>query len=96
MTTETTTALTAALRAKEQRCLEAVDRLRDEDHPDAEAWREAVELIGCLRRLVQGSTVREIHRAFGAPGDFGYETPIGQALAAVYHEAASAKADERR
>jgi hypothetical protein len=46
--------------------------------------REAVELVRCLRRLVPGRSVQEIHRAFGAPGDFGYETPIGAALARLY------------
>lgn len=90
------TALVAALSAKQKQCAEALDRLRDADHPDGHVWREAVELIGCLRRLVPGRTTREVHAAFGAPGDFGYETPIGQALAAVYREAASAKADEKR
>jgi len=29
-------------------------------------------------------TVAELHGAFGAPGDFGYETPIGSALARLY------------
>lgn len=46
--------------------------------------REAVELVRCLRRLVQARTVSEIHQAFGAPGDFGYDTPIGDGLAQLY------------
>ena len=58
--------------------------LRDADNPDAQLLREAVEMTGCMRRLLAGRTIDEIHRAFGAPGDFGYETPIGAALAAAY------------
>lgn len=64
-----------------------VNRLRDEDvvtGGDVEALREAIELAGCLRRLLPGRTVAEIHLAFGAPGDFGYETPIGDALSRLY------------
>ena len=45
---------------------------------------EALELVSCLRRMVKGRTVEEIHAAFGAPGDFGYETPIGAALHRLY------------
>jgi hypothetical protein len=44
----------------------------------------ALELIGCLRRLLPNVPVNAIHRAFGAPGDFGYHTAIGQALASIY------------
>lgn len=63
----------------------ALDRVRE----GAQSWdhlalREAVELAGCLRRLVRGRSVGEIHKAFGAPGDFGYETSIGDALARLY------------
>jgi hypothetical protein len=43
-----------------------------------------VELVRCLRRLLAGRSVDEVHRAFGAPGDFGYETAIGDALSRVY------------
>ena len=37
------------------------------------------ELINVLARVLEG---KEIERAFGAPGDWGYGTLIGQALAA--------------
>lgn len=50
----------------------------------AQLLREAVELSHCLRRLVAERTPEEIHKAFGAPGDFGYETPIGDALSRLY------------
>jgi hypothetical protein len=35
------------------------------------------------------TAVQEVHRAFGAPGDYGYEKPEGKALYALY-KAASA------
>lgn len=43
--------------------------------------REASELIRVLGRLLAGKSV---HEAFGAPGDWGYGTPIGDALLEVY------------
>lgn len=46
--------------------------------------RLARELVRCLRRLLKGRTAEEILTAFGAPGDFGYDTPIGQALSRLY------------
>lgn len=73
----------------------AIDRLR-ELAPDETAnevyeltalLRESIELTQCLRRLLPGRDVSEIHRAFGAPGDFGYENPIGAALDRIYRGA---------
>jgi len=55
--------------------------------------RDAVEFARCLRRVVPSLTVSQIHRAFGAPGDFGYETPIGAALADIYRLGAEVKPD---
>lgn len=71
---------------------DAIDRLRElasdetegEIHDLTSLLRESVELTRCLRRLTQGRTIAELHSAFGAPGDFGYDTPIGAALARVY------------
>jgi len=40
--------------------------------------RDVAELAHCARRMVEG---KSITRAFGAPGDWGYGTPIGDALA---------------
>lgn len=85
-------ALEAALVARTTHYQAAIDRLRDlapahienDVYECTSALREAVELVRCLRRLVGGLTVTEIHRAFGAPGDFGYETPIGDALSRLY------------
>lgn len=71
----------------------AIDRLRDlaDDSEVGDAilkrtyaLREAVELVRCLRRLVRGRSIEELHAAFGAPGDFGYESAIGDALARTY------------
>lgn len=65
----------------------AIDRLRQEDLlSDAEYWalQKVVALAGCLRRLLPERTVVELHNAFGAPGDFGYDTAVGDALYRLY------------
>ncbi len=51
--------------------------LRDKAAALHETNTDAAELILVLARVVEG---REIHKAFGAPGDWGYGTPIGAAL----------------
>lgn len=84
--------LERALHARRNEYVGAIDRLRELASPEAEnevyelttLLRECIELAGCLRRLTKGRTVQELHAAFGAPGDFGYETAIGQALAKLY------------
>ncbi len=84
--------LTDAIQKRERSYRDAIDVLKsiDEDDPDhatasaIQTLREAVELVACLRRLVPGCTVAEVHKAFGAPGDFGYDTPIGDALSSLY------------
>jgi hypothetical protein len=43
--------------------------------------RDAAELVRVLGRLLAG---RSVHEAFGSPGDWGYGTPIGDALLEVY------------
>lgn len=91
-TEETNARLTAALVTREGELSRAIERLRemasDEDEEEiyeiTRGLREAVELVRCLRRMTQHRTAQEIHQAFGAPGDFGYETPIGEALANIY------------
>ena len=60
------------------------DIAREDDSLNAEAThalREASELALVLARLLAGKTV---HQAFGAPGDWGYETPLGQAVYELY------------
>jgi hypothetical protein len=82
--------LKKAIMKRERVYSDAVTSLRDmtSESEDAtqhiQALREAVALVCCLRRLVDGKTPNEIHQAFGAPGDFGYDTPIGDALARLY------------
>lgn len=84
--------LVDALNARERAFLQAIDRINelvsdggeDEVYELTRSLREAVELVACLRRLTKDRSPQEIHRAFGAPGDFGYEHPIGAALDVVY------------
>lgn len=83
--------LQSAIKDQEIVYTKALDRMRgmaddagEEVGQEAWALKECIELARCLRRLTAGRTVREIHQAFGAPGDFGYETAIGAALAKVY------------
>lgn len=30
------------------------------------------------------TAIKDVHKAFGAPGDYGYDTPQGDALFALY------------
>jgi hypothetical protein len=84
--------LADAIYQQEAICRKALDRMRElgteqsteETYELTRTLRLAVDLTGCLRRLVPGLTVQEIHAAFGAPGDFGYETPLGETLARIY------------
>lgn len=39
---------------------------------------DTVELLRVLARMIEGRTLES---AFGAPGDWGYDSPIGKALA---------------
>jgi|MudIll2142460700_1097286.scaffolds.fasta_scaffold149551_2 hypothetical protein len=85
--------LKAALGVRVKAYQAAINRMREAIENDPEAWdatqelRESVELVRCLIRLVDGRTVRELHQAFGAPGDFGYESVVGAALDATYRGA---------
>lgn len=88
--------LMAALAEHEREARVAIERLRDlvtdetedEVHSVARHLRGSIDLVSCLRRFLPGRTLREIHDAFGAPGDWGYETPIGDALARLYRSGA--------
>ena len=57
--------------------------------PATDELRRTVRLLGCLRRLVVGRTPQELHEAFGAPGDWGYEIPLGDALYKLYRGGAT-------
>lgn len=83
--------LVDALAAREREYRAALERLADFAPEESGAARvsecllcEAIEIVRCARRMVPACTLEQVHAAFGAPGDFGYETPIGAALARVY------------
>lgn len=59
---------------------EHAEKIRDTDpaHFTADLINDTAELVRVLARVVEG---KPTERAFGAPGDWGYETPIGRALA---------------
>lgn len=44
---------------------------------------DAKDLARALARMLAGQSVRV---AFGSPGDWGYSTPVGKALAQLYSE----------
>lgn len=84
--------LASAIYQEERACLQAIERLREVASAETEnevydltvTLKKAVVLCGCLRRMVEERAPMEVHRSFGAPGDFGYESSIGSALASVY------------
>ncbi len=64
--------LAEVLRAK-------AEKIQDQlDHPDR---LDTAEIFRVLARICEG---KEIPKAFGAPGDWGYGTPIGDALKEAY------------
>lgn len=73
--------LSMALRNKATELSRVAAELGEVDATTAkqdQTLRDAAELIRVLARLVEGKTIA---KAFGAPGDWGYETPLGAALA---------------
>lgn len=77
--------LVQALQRRQAEYRDGIEKHLGEDAVLArELLREAVELVGCLRRILPSVTPDELYRAFGAPGDFGYNTPIGDALYRIY------------
>jgi hypothetical protein len=64
--------LASVLREKAEE-IQAIESLGDANRLDT------AELLRVLARVVEG---KDLYRAFGAPGDWGYGTPIGDALAA--------------
>lgn len=75
------------LRAEADKIADVRNELRESDAERderlARQLNEAAELVRVLARLVEGMSV---HAAFGAPGDFGYDTPIGSALNHYYSQ----------
>lgn len=86
------TELQAAIDALISECDPGIDRLREladkeEDYRVTRSLRELAEMARVLRRLIPDLTPVQVHRCFGAPGDFGYERPLGAALANTYRGA---------
>jgi len=52
--------------------------------PESCGMSDEAELMNCLARILEG---KHPLKALGAPGDWGYGTPIGDALLAAYNEA---------
>jgi hypothetical protein len=79
-----------ALRAEAEKVSHVRYELRDssdESERDDRLYRDldqSAELVRVLARIIEG---KSIHEAFGSPGDFGYETPIGSALYRYYQKA---------
>lgn len=46
-------------------------------------YQDSAELLRVLARLLEG---KDLHKAFGAPGDWGYGRRIGDALLKAYRE----------
>ena len=67
-----------ALRGEADKIYNVRNELRDGDSErDDRLYRDlnnAAELARILARIIEGKSISE---AFGAPGDFGYDTPIG-------------------
>ena len=71
--------LAAALRIKAAE-VRAVNQDADQDaEQDETALRDASTLLRVLANVVDG---KELAKAFGPPGDWGYDTDIGRAIAA--------------
>lgn len=55
----------------------------DAEGDDAGERADAKDLARTLARMIGGCSLRA---AFGSPGDWGYDSPIGKALAKVYSD----------
>lgn len=58
-----------------------------------EASKTAAHLTQCLARALERDflTLDQVYALFGAPGDWGYGTPIGKALQTLYKAGAEAE-----
>lgn len=64
-----------------------LDMSRDMEGDTASLMRDHAEFACVLARVLEGKPAL---RAFGAPGDWGYDHPIGKALIAALNESAKA------
>ncbi|KFB68908.1 hypothetical protein [Candidatus Accumulibacter vicinus] len=68
--------LAAALRKKAAEVRNVASTTEEED----KTLRDAADLLSVLAHVVDG---KPLAKAFGSPGDWGYETAIGAAIAAA-------------
>ena len=72
--------LSTALRDYSRRLMDV--RLQHQDDEDIlQLLFDSAEFASVLARIVEG---KDLHAAFGAPGDWGYQTEIGQGLSEFY------------
>lgn len=81
----------AALRGIAAEVSTSLDMLRDllpegADESAVNALRTGEHVIAVFARVTATMTPAELHRVFGAPGDWGYDTPLGDALYAAYKQ----------
>lgn len=83
-------ALCSAIRREASLIDAAREFLRESDDEaaieHARNIRSAIDLVRSLAKIVEG---KSLHEAFGAPGDWGYDTPIGLALYEHYSQGAA-------
>lgn len=72
---------TGQLAAAVRHIASAVRNLHVADEHEYRLLRDAADLLRVLAHVVDG---RPLAKAFGSPGDWGYDTEVGAALAAAY------------
>lgn len=70
--------LASAVRELKNRVGDVIDDLDPDIATGTDDLRNAKDLLGVLAHIVDG---KPIDKAFGSPGDWGYGTEIGSALA---------------
>lgn len=67
---------------------EEILRLGRNENEDARSQPlyRAGDMLRGFSRSIWNLEAHEIHRALGAPGDWGYDTPMGDALRVLYEE----------
>lgn len=85
-------ALAAAVRAQADALVDRSYELQEEIPSDLHRLnKDVVELARVLARILEGKPALQ---AFGAPGDWGYGTPMGEAVRAALGESATEPAND--
>lgn len=73
---------------------EIADKLQEVENEETGFSRfpDEAELIRTLARVVDG---KDLWRAFGSPGDWGYNAPVGKGLALALRRAQAAAQQEK-